>query len=59
MLECIYEKDNIDITYDTNENTYYISLDGGGGIDVVCCSPDYTKEELITILKDMIKTLNV
>ena len=58
MLECIYEKDNFDLTYDVSEETFYLSLDGGG-IGVVCCSPDYTKQELVSILKDMIKTLNV
>ena len=29
MIECIYGKDNIDLTYDINEDTYYISIDGG------------------------------
>ena len=29
MVECIYRKDNIDLTYDINEDTYYISVYGG------------------------------
>ena len=57
ILECTYRKDNLDLIYDANEETFYLSLDGGGGIDTVCCSPDYTKEEIIAILKDMVKVL--
>ena len=29
MVECIYRKDNIYLTYDINEDLYYISVDGG------------------------------
>ena len=54
MVECIYRKDNIDLTCDTNEDTYYISVDSG---DVVCCTQDYTKEELINLLKVIIDSL--
>lgn len=61
MVECIYRKDNIDLTYDINEDTYYISVDGGVGCGdetgLVYCTQDYTKEELISILKEMVKTL--
>ena len=57
MVECIYRKDNIDLTYDINEDTYYISVDGGDGTGLVYCTQDYTKEELISILKEMVKTL--
>ena len=57
MVECIYRKDNIDLTYDINEDTYYISVDGGDETGLVYCTQDYTKEELISILKEMVKTL--
>ena len=57
MVECIYRKDNIDLTYDINEDTYYISVDGVDETGLVYCTQDYTKEELINILKDMIITL--
>ena len=57
MVECIYRKDNIDLTYDINEDIYYISVDGGDETGLVYCTQDYTKEELISILKEMVKTL--
>ena len=57
MLECIYRKDNIDLTYDINEDIYYISVDGGDETGLVYCTQDYTKKELISILKEMVKTL--
>lgn len=58
MIECIYRKDNLDLTYDTNEDTFYLGIDSGvTGGDIVYCTQDYTKEELITILKDMIIAL--
>ena len=57
MVECIYRKDNIDLTYDINEDTYYISVDGGDETGLVYCTQDYTKEELISILKEMVETL--
>ena len=57
MVECIYRKDNIDLTYDINEDTCYISVDGGDETGLVYCTQDYTKEELISILKEMVETL--
>ena len=57
MVECIYRKDNIDLTYDTNEDLYYISVDGGDETGLVYCTQDYTKEEIISILKEMVETL--
>lgn len=57
MVECIYRKDNIDLTYDINEDTYYISVDGGDETGLVYCTQDYTKEELVSILKEMVKSL--
>lgn len=58
MVECIYRKGNLDLTYDTNEDTFYLGIDSGeDGGGIVYCTQDYTKEELITILKDMIVAL--
>lgn len=54
MIERIYRKDNLDLTYDTNEGTFDLGMVSG---DTVYCTQDYTKEELITILKDMIIAL--
>ena len=54
MLECIYRKDNIELMYDIEEDLFYVRM---GSVDVVCCTQDYTKQELIAILKDMMKTL--
>lgn len=57
MVMCIYRKDNIDLTYDTDEDIYYISVDGGDNTGLVYCTQDYTKEELISILREMVETL--
>lgn len=54
MVEFIYRKDNLNLTYDINEDTYYISVDGEY---ITYCTKDYTKEEIISILKDMVKVL--
>lgn len=58
MIECIYRKDNLGLSYDTNEGTFYLGIDSGvDGGGIVYCTQDYTKEGLITILKDMIIAL--
>ena len=54
MLECIYRKDNIELMYDIEEDVFYIRV---GIENMVYCTQDYTKEELISILKDVVKTL--
>ena len=61
MLECIYRKDNIELMYDIEEDVFYIRVycEYVGSENMAYCTQDYTKEELITVLKDMIKTLNV
>lgn len=56
MLECVYRKDNIELMYDIEEDVFYLRV---GDENMACCTQDYTKEELIAILKDMVKTLNV
>lgn len=59
MIGHIYRKDNIELMYDIEEDVFYIRVYSGyvGSENMVCCTQDYTKEELITILKDVIKTL--
>lgn len=61
MIGHIYRKDNIELMYDIEEDVFYIRMYSGyvGIENMACCTQDYTKEELIAILKDMIKTLNV
>lgn len=54
MIGHIYRKDNIELMYDTEEDVFYIRV---GIENMAYCTQDYTKEELITILKDMIKLL--
>ena len=56
MIGHIYRKDNIELMYDIEEDVFYIRV---GSENMAYCTQDYTKEELITILKEMIKTLNV
>ena len=59
MLECIYRKDNIELMYDIEEDVFYIRVycEYVGSENKAYCTQDYTKEELITILKDVVKTL--
>ena len=62
MLECIYciyRKDNIELMYDIEEDVFYIRVycEYVGSENMVYCTQDYTKEELISILKEMIKVL--
>ena len=54
MLECIYRKDNIELVYDIKEDVFYIRV---GSENVACCTQDYNKEEIISILKEMVKSL--
>ena len=54
MVECIYRNFNIELMYDIEEDLFYFRVGSG---DVVCCTQDYTKEELTFILKEMIKVL--
>ena len=56
MVECIYRNFNIELMYDIEEDLFYLRV---GSENTACCTQDYTKEELIAILKDVVKTLNV
>lgn len=42
--------DNISVMYDSGEGLYYLHIEEG-------CTEDYTKEELINILKSIIDSL--
>ena len=42
--------DDISVMYDSNEGLYYLDVKGG-------CTADYTKEELITLLKRLVNSL--
>ena len=57
MLEIIYRKDNINLVYDIEEDLFYLRVGGVHNDDVVCYTQDYTKEEFVAILKEMVKTL--
>ena len=54
MVEFLYRKDNIELMYNIDEDLFYLSVDSG---DVIYCTQDYTKEELISILKEMVEAL--
>ena len=54
MIGCIYRKDNIDLMYDIEEDVFYIRV---GSENMACCTQDYTKEELINLLKGVIDSL--
>ena len=41
---------DISIMYDSGEGLYYLAVEGG-------CTADYTKEELINLLKSIIDSL--
>ena len=59
MLECIYRKDNIELMCDIKEDVFYIRVycEYVGIENMAYCTQDYSKEELISILKEMIKVL--
>lgn len=50
MISKYFTAEDISVMYDSSEGLYYLDVEGG-------CTVDYTKEELIAILKDMIKAL--
>lgn len=54
MIDKIYNSNEINLMYDVVEGLVYIKVKDLFGEAV---TRDYTKEELTTILKDMIKSL--
>ena len=41
---------DISVMYDSNEGLYYLAVEGG-------CTADYTKEELLALLKRLVNSL--
>ena len=55
MESVIYSNKDIELLCDLREDLYYLSI-----VDKCCvraCTNDYTKQELVTMLKDMINVL--
>ena len=50
MISEYFTADDISVMYDSNEGLYYLDVKDG-------CTADYTKEELINILKSIIDSL--
>ena len=50
MIVKYFTADDISVMYDSNEGLYYLHIEEG-------CTADYTKEELINILKRVIDSL--
>ncbi len=56
MISKMYSNEDIELLYDLREDFYYLSI-----VDKCCvsdCTNDYTKQELVAILKDMINVLD-
>ena len=55
MISKMYSNEDIELLCDLREDLYYLSI-----VDNCCvrsCTNDYTKQELVVILKDMINVL--
>ena len=50
MISKYFTADGITVMYDSNEDLYYLHIEGE-------CTADYTKEELINLLKSIIDSL--
>ena len=50
MISEYFTTDDITVMYDSNEDLYYLHIEGE-------CTEDYTKEELINLLKGIIDSL--
>lgn len=50
MISEYFTADDISVMYDSGEGLYYLQVMGG-------CTADYTKEELITLLKSLVNSL--
>ena len=50
MIVKYFTADDISVMYDSNEGLYYLHTEEG-------CTADYTKEELINLLKSIIDSL--
>ena len=55
MVSKLYSNEDIELVFDSGEDLYYLSI-----VEKCCvrsCTNDYTKQELVAILKDMINVL--
>lgn len=50
MISEYFTADDISVMYDSNEGLYYLHVEEG-------CTEDYTKEELVDLLKRVISSL--
>lgn len=50
MISKYFTTDDISVVYDSNEDLYYLHVVDG-------CTVDYTKEEMINLLKSIIDSL--
>ena len=50
MISKYFTADDISVMYDSNDGLYYLDVKDG-------CTEDYTKEELISLLKSIMSSL--
>ena len=55
MKSIIYSNEDIELVHDLREDLYYLSIVYNCCVND--CTNDYTKQELVVILKDMINVL--
>ena len=55
MKSIIYSNEDIELVHDLREDLYYLSIVYNCCVND--CTNDYTKQELVVILKDMISVL--
>ena len=55
MISKMYSNEDIEVVHDLREDLYYLSI--VYNCCVSDCTNDYTKQELVVILKDMINVL--
>ena len=55
MESVIYSNKDIEVVHDLREDLYYLSIMYSSCVSY--CTNDYTKQELVVILKDMLSVL--
>ena len=56
MVCKLYSNQDIELEFDSGEDLYYLSITYNSCVRD--CTNDYTKQELVAILKDMINVLD-
>ena len=56
MVSKLYSNEDIELVFDSGEDLYYLNIVYSSCVSD--CTNDYTKQELIAILKDMISVLD-